>query len=331
MDRRKIIAAAGIGIIAIIVLNLAVRKKGPEGYVIDAGRDIRLRDIENFHKEFDFSEEDVRERFSQGVINNYTLMFFMYMDERFKDSKDLDHHMERAREYLYSVMSPEEAERLLLVYRTYMNYQVSLAGKTAGWGNPKTPEEAIAFLHKLQEYRREVFGREAADTLFGVSVKAQEYPIRRNMIVGDRDLYGAEKEKRLRELNRDMWAEEAEAVEAYREPYDRYQEKLQIYEKDLAEMRSEDARQAKIREFREQLFTPEQVARLDDVDRIMAEDRKKEDDYRAREERIKSDPNLDAAEREKKIRELQDDIFGEEADALRRRLAIEKGLEDVKR
>ncbi len=331
MDKRKIIAAVGIGIVAIIVINLVVGKKGDEGYVIDPDRGIKLKDIENFHKNYEFDDSEIRDYFSTGVINNYTLLFFMSMDERFKDSKNLEEHMERAREYLYSVMSPEEAERLLVVYRTYMNYQVNLADRTSRWGNPKTPEEAIAFLHRLQEYRREVFGREAADALFGVSVKAQEYPIRRNMIVGDSDLYGAEKEKRLRDLNRNMWAEEAEAVEAYREPYARYQEKLQIYEKDLAEMRSEEDRQGKIREFREEFFTPEQVARLDEVDRIIAADRKKEETYRAREERVKNDPNLDADERAEKIRELQDEIFGEEADALRRRLAIEKGLEDVKR
>jgi lipase chaperone LimK len=331
MDKRKIIAAVGIGVIAVIVINLLLGRKGDEGYVIDPDRDIKLKDVENFHKNYEFDDNEIRDYFSTGVINNYTLLFFMSMDERFKDSKNLEEHMEKAREYLYSVMSPEEAERLLLVYRTYMNYQVTLADRTARWGNPTTPEEAIAFLHKLQEYRREVFGREAADALFGVSVKAQEYPIRRNMIVGDKDLYGAEKDKRLGELNRDMWAEEAEAVEAYREPYARYQEKLQIYEKDLAEMRSEEDRQEKIREFREELFTPEQVARLDEVDRIIAADRKKEETYRAREERVKSDPNLDADERAEKIRELQDEIFGEEADALRRRLAIEKGLEDVKR
>ncbi len=331
MDRRKIIAVVGIAVGAIIVLNLVLRNRSGEGYVVDKNHTIKLKDIETFHSTIRFDDEDARDYFTNGVINNYTLMFFMSLDERFKDSKNIDDHMEKARQYLYSVMSPDEAERLLVVYKTYMNYQVNLADKTSQWGSPSTPEEAIAFLHKLQEHRREVFGREAADILFGVSVKAQEYPIRRNMIIGNKDLYGSEKEKRLRELNRDMWAEEAEAVEAYAEPYTRYQEKLQIYEKDLAELGSDKDRQARIREFREDLFTPEQVARLEDVDRIIADDRKKEEVYRSREERIRNDPNLDNAEREQKIKELQEGLFGDEADALRRRLAIEKGLQQVGR
>ena len=138
-------------------------------------------------------------------------------------------------------MSSDEAEKLFAVYKTYMQYQMGLADKTKSWGTPSSPEDAIAFLHKLQDYRRDVFGKDAADALFGTSVKAEEYPIRRGMIVGDKELYGAEKEKRLKDLNKNMWGEEAEAVDAYAKPYSKYQEKLQIYEKDLAELPSESA------------------------------------------------------------------------------------------
>ena len=212
-----------------------------------------------------------------------------------------------------------------------MNYQISLADKTKEWGTPRTAEEAIALLHRLQDYRREVFGRENADALFGASVKAQEYPLRRGAIVSDKDMYGAEKEKKLKELDRAMWADEANSVEAYAKPYTRYQEKLKIYQKDLSEMKTDDERQSRIRQFREEFFTADQVKRLDEVDRVIADEQKKEDNYRALEQRIRSDPNLDGDEKEQKIRELQDRTFGDEADAFRRRQAIERGLEQVGR
>ena len=88
-------------------------------------------------------------------------------------------------------------------------------------------------------------------------------------------------------------------------------------------MKSDEERQAKIRQFREEFFTPEQVRRLDDVDRLMADEKKNEEDYFAQENKIKNDSNLDADGKAQKRRELQDQMFGSEADAFRRRLAIE--------
>lgn len=331
MNKKKLIALAGIFVLAVIIIILAVRKKGGEGFIIDKSNSIKLKDIEVYYKKIDFEDDSIKGYFADSVINPYTLRFFMSMDEKFKDSKNLEDHLERARQYLYSVLPAEEAERLMALYKTYMNYQLSLTEKSKEWGTPSTAEEAIEYLHKLQEYRRELFGRENADALFGASVKAQEYPLRRGAIIGDKDLYGADKEKKLKELNRQMWGDEASSVEAYAKPYSRYQEKLKMYQKDLSELKSDDERQSMIKKFREDIFTPDQVKRLDEVDRVIADEQKKEDNYRALEERIKSDPNLDADEKAQKIRELQDKTFGDEADAYRRRQAIEQGLEQMKK
>ena len=64
-----------------------------------------------------------------------------------------------------------------------------------------------------------------------------------------------------------MWGDKADTIDNDTEPLDRYHEKFKIYQKDMAEMTSDEERQAKIRQFREELFTPEQARRLDDVDR----------------------------------------------------------------
>jgi lipase chaperone LimK len=330
MNKKKAIAVGAIALLVIIIISLIVRKNSSDGYVIDSSYKIKLKDIELYYKKVDFNEGNVDEYFANSIINPYTLKFFLSLDEKFKDSKNLEDHLERVRQYLLSIMSADEAEKLFAVYKTYMNYQIGLMEKTKAWGTPSSPEDAIAYLHKLQEYRREIFGKEAADALFGTSVKAQEYPLRRSTIIGDKDLYGAAKEKKLKELNKNMWGEEADAVEAYTKPYTKYQEKLQIYEKDLAELPSDSAKQEMIQKFREEIFTPDQVQRLDEVDKVIEQEKKKEEDYYARERRIKGDPNLDSEGKAKKIEELQNDTFGEEADAFRRRQAIEKGLEDAK-
>ena len=239
MNRKKMIIAAALAIVVIIIITLVMRRNSSEGTIIDESYKIKLKDIELYYKTVDFNEGNIDDYFANSVINPYTLKFFLSLDEKFKDSKNLEDHLEKVRQYLFSIMSADDAEKLFAVYKTYMNYQLGLAEKTGEWGSPRTPGEAIEFLQNIQKYRREVFGREAADALFGASVKAQEYPIRRGMIIGDKEMYGADKEKKLQELNKKMWGDEADAVDAYTKPYTRYQEKLQIYEKDLSELPTE--------------------------------------------------------------------------------------------
>ena len=331
MNKKKVFAALGLALLVIIVISLVVRKNSSSReFVLDKNNSIKLKDIETYYKRVDFNDGSVKDYFSDKIINPYTLKFFQSLEKKFSDSKDLDGHLDAVRRYLYSVMPAEEADKLMAVYETYMKYQMSLADKTKQWGTPTTAEEALDFLRKIHQYRRDTFGKENADALFGVSVKAEEYPIRRGMVVYDEKLYGAEKEKRLKELNKEMWGDEANSVEEYTNSYNRYLEKQAIYKRDLAEMRSDEDRQAKIKEFRQELFTPEQVARLDDVDKQIESDKKKESDYLVQENRIKSDPNLDGPDKEEKIKALQDQVFGDEADAFRRRQAIEKGMEQYK-
>jgi lipase chaperone LimK len=322
MNKKKIIAGAGI-VLAVIIAVIIVGEKKHEGYVFDRNSKIRGKDVRIYLVPGEFNADAAKDYFKNDVINSYTLKYFLFLDDKFKDSKNVEERLRVAREYLYSVLPSYEADKLLTVYKTYTYYQQGVYDKTKSWGTPSTPEEVIEYLHKLQKYRREVFGVENADALFGPSVKLEEYPIRRGMIVGDQDLYGAEKEKKLDDLKKNMWGDEADIIDNYTNALNRYKEKLNIYQKDMAEMKSDEERQAMIRQFRKELFTPEQVSRLDDIDKLTADEKKKEEDYFAQENEIKNDSNLDANGKAEKIRELQDQIFGREADAFRRRLVIE--------
>jgi len=93
---------------------------------------------------------------------------------------------------------------------------------------PTTSDQALENLAMLQDYRRAAFGKENADIIFGASVEAQEYAIRRNAIVYNDNLYAAQKGQLLKELNSDMWGDELTA-DADVPTYTRYQEKLQFY------------------------------------------------------------------------------------------------------
>lgn len=333
MNKKKVIALTGAVLAIVIIIIFAVNymgehKKSNQEMVFDKSSSIKLKDIETYYDRVDFNDQNAKDYFKEKIINPYTLKFFMFLDDNFKEINNADDLLKSVHKYLNSIMPLDQAEKLFALYKTYLSYQLSLGEKTKDWGLPRTTEESVAFLHKLQDYRREVFGREVADALFGASVKAEEYPIRRMGIVNDKNMYGAEKEQKIQQLNQDMWGDEAGAVDAYAMPYTKYQEKLVMYKKDLSEM-NENEKKAQIHKFREEIFTPDQVQRLDDVDQAIADNKKKEDDYYVSENAITSDPNLSKEEKYKKIQELQNQTFGDEADAFRRREAIRKASEEA--
>jgi len=328
MNKKKIIAIAVI-ILLVIITGLVIKKMvttekvKEEGFVFDKSSNIKLKDIETYYKVIDFKKENVKDYFKNEIVNPYTLKFFMFLDENFKEFDNKKDLFENVQKYLYSIMPADMADKLFDLYKKFVDYQLTLGEKTKAWGMPKTTEEAIDFLNKMQDYRREFFGRDIADILFGASVKGTEYPLRRGAILGDKNMYSAEKEKKLKQLNEEMWGDEADKVDAYAEPYTKYKEKLAMYEKDLSEM-NEEGKKAQIRTLREEIFTPDQVQSLEVVDKAIADNEKKEKDYKDRESEIMSDSSLNKVEKENKVQELQNQMYGDEADALRRRLAIEK-------
>lgn len=81
------------------------------------------------------------------------LKFFLSLGKRFRDITDPDEKPDKTRQYLYTVISTGEADRLLAVYETYLKYQRGLHDKSHEWGTPMNAEDSIRLLCRLQEYR----------------------------------------------------------------------------------------------------------------------------------------------------------------------------------
>ncbi len=308
-------------VIGILLLIIIKNKPSSRPYIIERKHKNKILAAKLDYRKEDFSPAHTKEIFSSEIVNEHTLNFLLHLDEVCRDAVDFADNIKQAKEYLLMIFPPETAEKLLNLYKTYLNYQISLQEKKAQWGMPKTPQEALEGLMKLQQYRREVFGKEVADIIFGASVEAQEYTIRRNAILHDEGLYAATKERLLRELNLEMWGDEVTA-DNNDNSYNRYQEALLLYKRDIAEMRSEEEREGFLAELRRQIFNPEQLKGLEQTEHTIAEEAKQKETYLCREREILNDPDLTIKEREEKIRELQDEIFGEQAEAFRRRQAL---------
>jgi phosphoenolpyruvate-protein kinase (PTS system EI component) len=144
------------------------------------------------------------------------------------------------------------------------------------------------------------------------------------MILGDNNIYGLEKERKLSILNDVMWGSEMMPFDENLTPYVRYQEKLLIYNNDLAALQTEEEKETLRQQLQRQTLSPEQIQALADAESQAAEGKKIKEQYFAQEKEIMNDPSLDQEGKESKIRDLQDKMFGEEADAFRRAQIMQK-------
>jgi lipase chaperone LimK len=345
MDNKKIITATIIVVvltIIIVIISHSLRNKPDQEFGSDKNYQEQLNksasllglsasNHEAIKKYFSgdkaFNKEKIKQHFTDTIVNQDTLDFFRYMDDLFKDSQDLNDNLNRARQYLYSVLPAEQAQLMLDLYNKYLTLQIDYYKKKSDKEPPRTPEEAIANLYELQESRRAIFGRESADMIFGNSVRAEEYTIRRNAIITDSNMTGLEKERKLSILSESIWGEDTAPFEVNITPYQQYQSKLQLYSKDLSELRTEEEKEALRQQLQRQTLSAKDIQKLADVDRELAEEKKTKEQYYAREKEILNDPSISQETKDMKIRELQDATFGEEAEAFRRGQAIQKETE----
>lgn len=277
-----------------------------------------------------FTEQNVKAQFAGGVVNQDTLNFFRFLDNLFKNAKDAPDSLEQARKYLFSVLPPDRAGQMLELYKKYINYQIGRQSNFRGVMKTGKPDEALVNFEKIKAERRAVFGREDADIIFSASEKTEEYTIRRQMILADENLSGLEKERRLRLLHDAMWGEEAMPFDVNSSAYSRYQEKLIIYQKDLASARTDAEREAMLEKFRREIFTPDELQRMEEAKSASSKEAKLKENYYAREKEILNNTAISREVKDMKIRELQDETFGEEAEPFRRQQDIQKGLEELK-
>lgn len=293
-------------------------------------RKITFRDSKAYFRNNQFisGKEDPNKYFANTIINTDTVKFFKILQMNINE-ETLEEHLKAVKNHLHSIMDSEKADQMFALYNKFCTYEIDLAKKVQSWPQPRNADELLRYLAAVQDYRREVFGAETADAMWGVEVKGQEYNIRKGTIINDPELYGAEKERLISALKAKMWGTGPDSIEEPpredAEMYAKYQEKEAIFKRDLESM-SEDQRREKIAEFRNAIFTTEQVNRLMKVDEEIEQEKRNENEYYAQENRIKSNQSLNRDEQERAIRELQDHIFGDEAEAFRRRQNIDKDL-----
>lgn len=327
--KKLIITVTVIGVL-VIILNVLFRSTSydVEAYISPSAEKISYDDVKDYLKKIDFSKIKESGYLTSGkTVNKHTIRFFKYIQNMFRD-RSYDEHIAAVREYFMSVMDPAEADSLVEYYKKFLKYEDEAASLISSEGELNSSEDYLQLLAKIKKLQVKYFGAEDSEILFGAEIKAQEYPVRRGAILYDDKLYGKDKEAQIAELNRDMWGDQASEIENSRKPYIKYQDKLSIYDKDLKEM-DEASRSEKIREFREGIFPPDVVERLDEVDKILAAESEQNMAYKSGYEKITGDTSLNETEKQQKITELQNSIYGDQAESIRQIEDMEKGKREL--
>lgn len=345
---KKAKTASGItGIILIFLIGyqIVVKNRLSDDYIFDKDSSIGMADVKGLREPVDFNglspaaagikvpgngkPGDATTLDWSGGKGTMVLKYFRFIQSKFNTSTNIISHCEDVRKYLLSVMPKDEAEKVFGMYKKYLDCEIELSKKLSEIGQqPKSIDEILEKLAVVHELRREMLGPEMADALFGAEIKSREYSLRRGAIVADKDMRGEEKEKALASLTSDMWSENAEQVQSIQNPYNRYMEKLEIYKRDLAEMPSDEEKNAKISDIRKQVFPPETVAKLEEVDAKIEADKATENSYREKEKAIMAADMTEQA-KQAAIDKLRTDLFGEDKEAFIRREAIRKGSQEA--
>ncbi|MGD0278935.1 MAG: lipase secretion chaperone [Smithella sp.] len=333
MKNKKLLIGLCITIVLLLVAFTGYRllhKRDVPLNIISRDSKITLKDMKEYFRENKFMSgmEDPNKHFSETIANSDTIKFFKYLQTQIS-AGSLEDHFKEVEKYLHSIMDAKKADEMFALYKKFCNYEIELTNKVQKQPQPKNAAEMLSYLDDIQDYRRKYFGAEIADAMWGIEVKGQEYSIRKGAIVNDATLYGTDKEKRISALKDEMWGTGPDSVEdppqSDPEKFAGYQEKQAIYQRDIQEL-PEDQRQEKIKEFRNEYFSSDQIARLEQVDEQINTEKKKEADYYAQEDAIKNDPSIDNDQKAQTIKALQDSIFGDDADAFRRRLNIKNNI-----
>lgn len=348
-QNKKVLAILGILIIIFAGAGVFLKKRNAEKYIFDKDDGISMSDLNRLRQKIDFEGVNPSQIGITGKVNQpeqgksekessdwsdgrgpMVLKYFRFLQSKYSSATNLADHCSEVWKYLISVMPQKEAEIIYAKYKKYLDCEIELAKKISEFGQPKTLDEILDRLSKVQDFRRKMLGEEMADGLYGAEIKAREYSLRRGSIVNNNELYGVEKENSLKELTSDMWEENAEQVQSVQTPYNKYREKLEIYSKDLNELGSEEEREEKIAEFRKQFFSADTLARLEDVDLQIKSEKASESQYREKEAEISTSANLSEKDKKEAIESLQTRYFGEESEAFKRREAIRQGGEEIK-
>ncbi|MBF0377249.1 MAG: hypothetical protein HQK72_07175 [Desulfamplus sp.] len=257
------------------------------------------------------------EDFDITLVDSSLREYFHSLYFKYRDAKDRDDFMDKIRADLLSKFPIETAEKLIKIYETYIDCELSIQEKMLQFEKPETPEDMLNMENEIFAFRKHTLGDELAQRLFGEEHNMTSFKIMSSQIYNDDSLYGSEKEAKLRQLATEIYGDKPDVSISDKTGESLYQEKLLLYKRDLEEM-DEIERKKKIREFREEYIPIEDIEKIEAAELEIEANAKRDQNYNESKNAILNDSSLSDSDKKAKIYEIQNQIYGSTADEVRR-------------
>ncbi|MEQ9364549.1 MAG: lipase secretion chaperone [Leptospirales bacterium] len=233
----------------------------------------------------------------------------------------------RIRQFIMDKFLPPGNEQLVELFTKYLKYEEEMS-------RFELPRDlTLKQQYKLiQEKRRDFFGPEDAQLVFGFEEAKAEYATE---FKGFQDktagLSGDARMQAYESMRKKAYGDYYETVVAREPKFSKYEVELELRNVDLAGLDSEK-RDVYVTEMREKYFGKEGAARMAAVDAEIAERETKLSAYKSAEaELLQNNAELSGEARDEKLMELRIKHFGkEEAEAYSRRENYEKTMRELR-
>lgn len=329
MKYKKLYAVAGIIILAAVIVFQISKKHHYQDYTPETADSLSpLSSSDVVSRDATAEESQTLETLTEAisVINDDTLNEFKFLQHKFRKSLNLDDHLNKIKEYLLSAYDSDYAETVFETYKVWLECEMAVAAEFGGLSSIRSPQEISDKLKSIHELRKNNMGEKLADILYGADLDKKLYNLNLSSIVNNNELYGLEKETLIEEL-------ELAHPDTYTYsdvPYDNYQQKLKLYDRDLNEVSSGHEREELIKQIREATLPPETVKKLEAIDDGVRQNQEKEELYTDRRNMILEDTTLSSNDKEDRLNQLRFEVFGTKgAQAKARMENLEKGYQKI--
>lgn len=202
------------------------------GYIVDQQNQIPFKDT-HLNEQKPDTEASLNDSMAPGTVNRDTVDYFRFLQTHFNQGSSLQENTALIHQHLLTTLPRDKGEEIFALYQKFVDFEFSLGEKTKSWKMPESANETLELIKKMQQLQQQHFGVETADLLFGGELKTMEYTARRSGILNDQSTPGATKETLLNKLAVDMFGTDADKLDAQKNPYNLFEEKLLIYKSDL--------------------------------------------------------------------------------------------------
>lgn len=329
MKYKKLYAVAGIILLAAVIVFQISKKRHYHDYTPEKVDGLPpLASSDAVSRTAATEDSQILETLTEviSVINDDTLNTFKFLQHKFRKSLNLDDHLNKIREYLFSAYDSDYAETVFETYKVWLECEMLVTVEFSALSSTRSPQEISDKLKAIHEFRKNNMGEKLAGILYGAELDKKLYNLNLSSIVNNNELYGLEKETLIEELE----LAHPDTYTYSNVPYDNYQQKLKLYDRDLNEVSSISEREELIKRIREATLPPETVKKLESIDDGVRQNQEKEELYTDRRNMILEDATLSPNDKEDRLNRLRSEVFGTKgAQAKARMENLEKGYQKI--